>query len=291
MLRFVTGLLSSRYRPGRRASKVVAIVVPVSNRLQLTADEQISLRHLRHFLSAYDKFLVAPKGLNFQLEGFETIHLSRKFFGSKRAHDRLLYWPGFFKEFEDYRYILMHHLDALVLSDELMEWCKTDVDYIGAPWMPDADKINAWAKEPRVGNGGFALMKVETVLNVLHERYRTEPTKYWEDRVAGVVEKLPASLMYPKRLIPRRLRESTTRRVGERLERMEVNERNNDIFWSYQAVKYVPNFRIPDWKTGLRFAFEVAPRQCFELNEQKLPFGCHAWPRYDRAFWEPYLIK
>jgi len=41
---------------------------------------------------------------------------------------------------------------------------------------------------------------------------------------------------------------------------------------------------------GLRFAFEGAPRMCFELNQQKLPFGCHAWAKFDRSFWEPYLI-
>jgi hypothetical protein len=34
----------------------------------------------------------------------------------------------------------------------------------------------------------------------------------------------------------------------------------------------------------------VAPRLCFELNGRKLPFGCHAWQRYDRGFWEPYLL-
>jgi Protein of unknown function (DUF5672) len=259
---------------------MVAIVVPVSNRPELTADEEISLRHLHRFLGGYDKFVIAPRGLKFQLPGFETRHFSRKFFGSMRAHSRLLYWPGFYKKFEDYKYILIHHLDALVFSDQLMEWCRTDVDYVGAPWIPDADKINAWVGEPRVGNGGLALMKVEAALNVLCERYRTDPAKYWEDRFAVLFKVLQSHL-----------HGSCTQRFRQRLNRIEVNKRNNDIFWSYEAVKYIPSFRIPDWKTGLRFAFEVAPRQCFELNERKLPFGCHAWPKYDRAFWEPYLIK
>lgn len=289
MFRVITRLLSSRYRPAGRPSKMVAVVVPISNRPELTADEEISLRHLRRFLGGYDKFLIAPRGLKFQLPGFETRHFSGKFFGSMRAHSRLLYWPGFYREFEDYKYILIHHLDALVFSDELMEWCATDVDYLGAPWIPCADA--RWVTEPRVGNGGLALMKVESVLNVLHQRYQTEPVKYWEDRFAGLFKMLPSILRYPWRLIPSWLRGSRGQRVRERLQRTEVNARNNDIFWSYEAVKYVPGFKIPDWKTGLRFAFEVGPRQCFELNGRRLPFGCHAWPKYDRAFWEPYLIK
>jgi hypothetical protein len=64
-----------------------------------------------------------------------------------------------------------------------------------------------------------------------------------------------------------------------------------DIFWSDEAVHYYPEFKIADVATGLRFAFEVSPRVCLERNHHQLPFGCHAWARYDRAFWEPYLLK
>ena len=42
---------------------------------------------------------------------------------------------------------------------------------------------------------------------------------------------------------------------------------------------------------GLRFAFEVSPRTCLDLNGGKMPFGCHAWARYDRSFWEPFIVS
>jgi len=74
-----------------------------------------------------------------------------------------------------------------------------------------------------------------------------------------------------------------------RLHRVEW--RHEDHFWSDEAIKYHPEFRVASTELGLRFAFEVAPRYCFELNNYTLPFGCHAWPRYDRNFWEPYLLK
>ena len=41
-------------------TKLVAIVVPLSKRPTLTPDEQISLRHVTHYFSRYDKYLVAP---------------------------------------------------------------------------------------------------------------------------------------------------------------------------------------------------------------------------------------
>lgn len=293
MLSFITSLLTSRFRrAARRPRKTVAIVVPFYNRAELTADERISLRHLLRFLGHYDKFLIVPKGSKFALPGFETRYFSHRFFGSPEACGRLLYWPGFYKAFEDYKYVLIYHLDALVFSDELMDWCETDIDYIGAPWIPCPDL--PWVEEPRVGNGGFAIMKVESALKVLNERYRKEPRKYWEDRFTGAFGILQAILRHPRRLAPGWLRGPSTQRLRERLQsidELEVNVRHNDIFWSWEAARYLPEFKIPDWKTGLRFAFEAAPRLCFEYNEQRLPFGCHAWSRYDRAFWEPYLIK
>jgi len=314
-----TNVLLSRYRPRRKPTKLVAIVVPIFDRPQLTDDEEISLRHLRRFLGEYDKFLLAPKGLDFELPDFKTIRLSRKYYGSGRRHTHLLYQLSFYERFKDYKYILMHHLDALVFSDELQKWCETEMDYVGAPWMPFADApenvskvLNTmsaqskdslpWSVEPRVGTGGLGLMKVETAMRVLRERYLKEPSKYWRERVASFVEWIfpnyrPASLYMQATQKDGKL--SVFAKIASapfidwrlrRLMRREEINLPNDIFWSFHAVRYLPSFRVPDWRTGLRFAFENGPRDCFQLNDQTLPFGCHRWPEY-REFWEPYLIK
>ena len=291
MLGFITRLLVPPYQP-KRPTKTVAILVPASNRKELTLEEKISMRHLLHYLGAYDKYFIVPRGMDFHLEGLTVKSFSKKYFGSMRAHSRLLYLPEFWKTFEDYKYVLMYHLDALVFRDELLNWCETDVDYIGAPFIPCAD--SPWVKEPGVGNGGFALMKVEAALRVLHNRYRTEPIRYWEDRFAGLLKSILAVLRNPRRLAPNWLRRPLTQPLRQSLQRLdvaEVNVQNNDIFWSYHAVKYLPDFKIPDWQTALRFAFEAAPRHCFELNGRELPFGCHAWPKFDRGFWDPFLLS
>ncbi|HEY5814439.1 MAG TPA: DUF5672 family protein [Terrimicrobiaceae bacterium] len=272
-------------------SKLVAIIVPLPSRSELTPDEKISMRHLVHYLGSYDKYLIAPCGTDFRAEGFSVKSFSSKYFGSMRAHSRLLYSPAFWRAFEDYEYVLMYHLDALVFRDELVQWCEAGIDYIGAPFIPCADTPDV--KEPRVGNGGFALMKVESLLRVLHFRYRSEPLRYWEDCFAGLLSRIQAALRYPRRMTPRWLRGPLTQPLRESLQKMddvEVLARNNDKFWSYHATKYLPDFSVPDWQTGLRFAFEAGPRICYELNGSQLPFGCHAWPKYDRAFWAPFLL-
>jgi hypothetical protein len=65
---------------------------------------------------------------------------------------------------------------------------------------------------------------------------------------------------------------------------------NEDRFWSDRARLFDPDFKIAPPADGLRFAFECAPRHCFEANRRQLPFGCHAWARHDREFWQPYLL-
>jgi hypothetical protein len=69
-------------------------------------------------------------------------------------------------------------------------------------------------------------------------------------------------------------------------EEVQRYPRNEDLFWALEAPKFDPTFKVASAVEALPFAFEMAPRWCFEQNRGKLPFGCHAWARYDRAFWE-----
>jgi hypothetical protein len=188
----------------------------------------------------------------------------------------------FYEAFREYKYILIYHLDSLVFSDELAIWCETDLDYIGPPWLKCED--SPWVEVPRVGNGGFSLRKVRSFLGVLSSsRYSVDPDKYWK----GFCASKPKYIQYLN--FPRKYLKRMKMFNGVKWETARWNT-NEDPFWSGEAIKYYPEFKIASFKTGLRFGFEVAPRMCFELNDRKLPFGCHAWHKYDRDFWEPYLL-
>lgn len=267
----------------RHPLKTVAIVVPLSNKKELTPDEEISLKHLIHFLGKYDKYMVAPKSLAAEYPGFEIKRFSDRLFGSLEAHKKLSFSPGFYKAFREYKYILMYHLDALVLSDQLMEWCETDLDYIGPPWITCDDA--PWVRVPRVGNSGFSLRKIESFLKVIYSPiYSIDPREYWE----RFCRSNPRYIQYLN--IPRKYLKYVRMLNGARWHMSRWKE-NDDFFWSDEARKYYPEFKIASFETGLRFGFELAPRLCFEMNNRRLPFGCHAWQRYDREFWEPYLLK
>lgn len=271
----------------KRQTKMVAVVVPMPNRSELTPEEQISFRHLIHFLGRYDKYLLLPKSLKLDYPGFGIRTFDDRFFGSVQAYRRLIFSPRFYKAFLDYKYILIYHPDALVLSDQLEYWCQLDFDYIGAPWVKhkDAPYFGHTAYEGKVGNGGFALVKIESFLKILYSPvYQIEPSTYW--RLAFNQEPLHVRLWN----LPKRFLKYLRFFNGIRWELSKFGS-SDDNFWANRASHYYPQFKIAPVTTALRFAFECVPRYCFELNNFALPFGCHAWARYDREFWEPYLLR
>ena len=71
--------------------------------------------------------------------------------------------------------------------------------------------------------------------------------------------------------------------LNEETERIEETE---DVFWSSRK-----ELKIAPVETALSFSFEAQVRESFELNQGRLPFGCHAWFNYDFNFLWPYIQK
>jgi hypothetical protein len=269
--------------------KRVVITVPLSKNAALKPDEEISLRHLRRHLGAYDKVLVVPESLRLDESLFPDFRIRRfsdRCFGSVGAYNSLMLSRGFYRAFEDYEFMLHYHLDALVFADELLQWCDEGWDYIAPPWVKCKDA--EWVGEPFVGNGGFSLRRIDAFLAVFQSRrLAVDPDADWQNYVA------PRTGW--RRMVgrPRRVLRRYWPFNGVHTEIRSYLERNQneDLFWANNAVKFNPDFRMATFEAGLRFAFELVPRRLFEMNGNKLPFGCHAFARYDRAFWEPYLLK
>jgi hypothetical protein len=275
----------------REDAATVAVVVPISNRQEFLPDEELSLRHLCHYLGAYDKYLIAPAGSPVRRDGFTTRYVPRKFFGSPPAHGNLMMWRPFYESFRSYQYIFLHHLDSLVFSDDLLSWCRAGYDFIGPPWVPCRD--TPLVTEARVGNSGCALFRIASVCRVLQARHRREPRTRVVDLIARNNERLE-----PVYGLLARVQRWRPHPFVERILQHRARTRDplaygtcTDQFWSREARRYLPSFRVASVAEALGFAFEAAPRECFERNGRRLPFGCHAWAKYDRAFWEPFLLR
>jgi hypothetical protein len=256
----------------------------------LTADEEVSLASIRKHLSRYGICFVAPEslGLDSIIQSDESVvRFADEFFDGIKGYNRLLKSSGFYERFKCYDYILIAQLDCLIFSSNLDEWMDRGWDYLAAPWFKgfsENHKSGFW----RVGNGGLSLRKVASYLRVLSQQlvsgsiyprwghYAWKPPM--ESMEPGLYQKVSAVHGFN----PFAERHS----VEEELTRFPYNE---DVFWAIEAPKFDSAFRIAPPKEALPFAFEVSPRWSLEQNNGRLPFGCHAWPRYDRSFWEEVL--
>lgn len=218
-------------------------------------------------------------------EDFEMMFFPETFFGSVKAHNTLLMSDRFYRAFSDYEFIMIHHLDSLVFSDQLDIWCSKGLDLVAPPWIPGSDV--PWLAEPGVGNGGLSLRRVEGFRRVLRsrERWRKPGERRQADgRPQGMLQR------NQRRLKDFRYRFRYRNGIRQEIKAYLEKGGNEDRFWWKRGRSYDPGFRIAPLEVALQFGFEANPRRCLELNGGKMPFGCHAWERYDRSFWEPFLL-
>lgn len=61
---------------------------------------------------------------------------------------------------------------------------------------------------------------------------------------------------------------------------------NEDYFFSYFASK---EYRVAPTDICRQFCIETNVQMCMKMNKGELPFGTHAWERYDLEYWKPYI--
>ncbi|OGM15581.1 hypothetical protein A2V56_00265 [Candidatus Woesebacteria bacterium RBG_19FT_COMBO_42_9] len=260
--------------------KTVAIVTPSYYKPRFSEEDLISLEHLKKHLGKYDRYFLVPDGINsnkLKKGGFGFIKFPSEFFASTKTYNQLLLSEDFYKAFKNYKYLLIYQLDALVFSDQLLKWCNRGYDYISAPWFKTVIGSLAHKKgfPASGGNGGFCLRNVQSSLKVL-------------ERVNMLAKRSSAKSWVRKMWFF--LAVITGKSHKKWLNAPATNYPfNEDGFWSLEAPKYLPGYRVAPFKTALKFGFERFPRKCYELNKKKLPFGCHSWEKYDKDFWLPYL--
>lgn len=192
-----------------------------------------------------------------RFEGVKVMRFGDHYFSNIEGYNRLMLTVDFYYKFSDYDYMLICQSDAWLFKNEIISWCNKGYDYIGAPWID-------W-----------------------------EWSTYYAQH-----------LTFPRRLLCR-LGFSKFNLVGNggfslrKIKSCIANlklfskaassfRHNEDYFFSFYIKSFNPFFRIPKEKEALSFSFDVNPDKAFELNNQCLPMGCHAWEKnYD--FWKKYI--
>jgi hypothetical protein len=247
-------------------SRETAIVVPVYKN-QPSRIELLSLAKCMKVLSNYRVYFITPKhidtssyrqqNMHFELEIFED-----EYFEGVDGYNRLLLSTQFYKRFNNYKYILIYQLDALIFKNTLDDWVRKDYDYIGAPWLKFpfmaflSVSMNVSIKqglkllfsnklENPVGNGGLSLRKVSSCIQAIEEN---------------------------KKL----------------LSKWKANE---DYYWSYFATVGGRPLAKPSKFEAAHFSVETKPEKAFRITGNELPFGAHDWENHNREFWNNLLWR
>lgn len=270
-------------------SSEVVIVIPIY-RNDLSVFETISLDQAAKVLAGYPFVFVTSGNVDTrshdELVGKHQVSVSKRlfdssFFASIQGYNRLLISKRFYKQFRDYKYMLILQLDVFVFKDELQRWCESDCDYIGAPWIDGYHTPASDARYVGVGNGGFSLRKIESCLRALTSFSYIERPKELVDGLCRDFREIPF------RSVCRLIKKLTLANNTFFLFNDFVH--NEDDFWGRLMSRNFDWFVVPDVNEALQFSMEVCPRKMFEDNGRRLPFGCHAWWRYDLDFWRPYI--
>ncbi|MGE5294777.1 MAG: DUF5672 family protein [Solirubrobacterales bacterium] len=265
----------------------VIVVVPVYH-FPLSCEEEISVTHLLHFLGEYNLSLVAPRSLEIadaRLCKFPVTRFDDEYFTGIPGYNRLMLSKGFYHRFRQYEYILIYQLDCLVFSPDLTSWCDKGWDYVGAPWFKEFSNDPTegfWA----VGNGGLSLRRVKSCLAV----FQSKATAYDPYVRATRTRLLPRDGFLREWMIRSRAmihQWGLANNVNWYLRRYSGHE---DHFWGLEASRFAAGFTVPSPQEALPFSFECAPRYCLDRNAGRLPFGCHAWHKIDREFWEQFTL-
>lgn len=257
----------------------ICIVVPIYQK-SLRQGENISINQLDKYLSGFDRYFIAPKSLvkgAINRKGYRVVRFDDQYFDSRDQYNKLLLRRDFYKAFKRYKYMLIYQLDALVFSSDLVKWCRKGYDYVASPWLNTRIGYLTNKKGSPVsgGNGGLSLRNIQKSLEVLDIVEKTA-TRTSNNRIIQKIWLFQAILSG----------ESHGRWLNAPADNYPYNE---DGFWSLEAPKYISDYKIAPFDKALKFAFEKFPGKCFKLNHHKLPFGVHAWEKYDKEFWLPYI--
>lgn len=267
------------------------IVIPIYKQ-NIEKVEEIALAQCFKIFQRYPIIFVAPKSLNTSkyaavLEkigltpGIRFIYFPEKFFRDIHGYNRLLLSPSFYGAFRKFEFILIYQLDAFVFRDELVSWIKKGYDYIGAPWQQGWGQADESSKFIGVGNGGFSLRNVRKCQKVLNSfSYVKKPKtllKEWHRR--RPVDKIRS---FSKLISDLTIKNNTHKFFND-------FNGHEDFFWGNIASRNFPWFKTSPIEEAISFSFEVNPQKLFQLNNNQLPFGCHAWWKYAPEFWKPYI--
>lgn len=260
-----------------------AIVIP-THKEEPTLEEKISLIQCQKVLGNFPIYLLHPLGM--KIDAYKAIFpnlmylsVSPELMGSISAYNKLMISPLIFKALQNYSHLLIHEPDAIVLKNSLIYWCEQGYDYIGAPWFLNEDVSDFRLKA--TGNFGLSLMNVNAANTIFQRNARWyTPSMILRDLLRCIRGRADLTRVF-----------KAMGAEGKLTAASRLYTEHCDIFWSYMVPKINPKFKKAPPESAINFAWEKNPEKSFKKCNGEMPFGIHAWSKYNYEFLRPLFIE
>ncbi|MFA6200193.1 MAG: DUF5672 family protein [Bacteroidales bacterium] len=258
-----------------------SIVIPIY-KANLSSIEKLAFKRCLNVLNEYDINIITFRELNITEHkciaseyniDIKSVYFDKKYFNSIYMYNKLLMSIEFYRKFIVYEYILIYQLDAYVFNNELKYWCSLNYDYVGAPWFENFLSRQENKKLWKVGNGGFSLRKVSKFIEITNTNEVNYNFKFYYNYFSSYNISFINKVLLTVLCIFKY--------------RYKVNE---DYFLVYVGGLLNDKIKLPNIYKAISFSFEKSPDYLFKLNNNKLPFGCHAFEKNEyECFWKKYI--
>lgn len=273
--------------------KSCVVIIPVYKE-KLSSFEEASFRQGLRILRNHDIVIVSHLNLDLSFyrqisekesKEFDVEFFEEHFFESVKGYNSLCLDSQFYKRFEAYKYMFIYQTDAWVFRDELLDWCDKKYDYIGAPHFVCNDNIFS-TEFLGVGNGGFSLRRIQYCIDILSKFKYVPLFKPKGLKLLFYNHIHHFSIVNAIGIAMRTIGIKNTVDFYKR-----ENIVNEDfVFGTYSKYIWGNNANIPSCEEAARFSFEIHPEFLYHLCGDKIPFGCHAYRKYDyETFWNFHI--
>jgi hypothetical protein len=277
-----------------------AILIPVYKN-KLNHYEAISLARAIECFRNYPIIIFGPQKLEpFEINSYlnnkffvdeieyKYWSLPNDFFASVNAYNALMLSADFYSQLNHFSHILIYQLDCFVFKDQLLKWCRTEYDYIGAPIYKNGKPYGS-ENIQCIGAGGFSLRKVNSFLNILNSNrkifnfndlLKLLPPYNWKGKIPKFLRGLSVILSQNNYC---ETKHNSLLRVG-------INE---DVVYGRYCNKYFDDFRVPQYQDAIKFCIDRYVTEELNYLQGNLPFGTHAWWTIEENFytWKPFIEK
>ena len=280
-----------------------AVCIPIHTS-NLNKYELISIKSHIFKLQAHDVFLLLPNSkVSSIISVLERNNIPKNLYRIHQVKDYclknsdnyqlLMLTINFYQFYQSYSHILIAQIDSYTFSDELIKWCRKDLDYIGAPCFKFK---KYWTSELYFcGVGGFSLRNIKKTLELLEE----DPIIFTFSDLREFSKPFNFKgkfILFLKFILTKLLRKDRLKRdikfhsFTSKFKNFFIFI-NEDVCYAYYLPKYKKSFKVGNLKNSISF--------CIDWNVQKqlnnilpaYPFGAHAWFSYPENLneWEKHI--